>query len=144
MRISDILRTKGDEVVTVDPAATITEVLACLDVNRVGAVVVSPDGRDIAGILSERDVVRRLARDGTGIVDLAAADLMTRDVITCRRDDSVDELMEVMTERRIRHVPVVDGQALAGIVSIGDVVKLRVTELEREARELHDYITTGR
>lgn len=144
MRISDILRTKGDEVVTVDPSATITEVLTCLDVHRVGAVVVSPDGRDIAGILSERDVVRRLARDGTGIVDLAAADLMTRDVITCRRDDSVDELMEVMTERRIRHVPVVDGQALAGIVSIGDVVKLRVTELEREARELHDYITTGR
>ena len=109
----------------------------------VGAVVVSEDGVSLTGILSERDIVRRLDIDGAEVLDRTVADLMTAEVITCRLEDTVAELMAVMTERRIRHIPVVEDERLSGVVSIGDVVKCRLQEVEDERRHLEEYITRG-
>ncbi len=146
MRISDIIRSKGTEVATVRPSASVPDALGALSKWGIGAVVVSDDGETIEGILSERDIVRSMAqRDDT--LQLDAHALMTPDVVTCTPDDTVNSLMELMTERRIRHVPVVDergSRRLAGIVSIGDVVKFRVGELESETQHLTEYITSGR
>lgn len=143
MRISDIIRSKGPDVATVEPTTPISEVVDVLTRRGVGAVVVSEDGKRIDGILSERDIVRSLA-GSEDTMGLEARQLMTSSVVTRPPDATVDSLMELMTERRIRHVPVVDDGDLAGIVSIGDVVKIRVGELERETQQLHDYISTGR
>jgi CBS domain-containing protein len=143
MRISDIIRSKGPSVATVAPSTPISEAVQILTKWGVGAVVVSDDGTHIDGILSERDIVRSLAAsDDT--MGLEVRQLMTSAVVTRSSDTTVDSLMELMTERRIRHVPVVDDGELVGIVSIGDVVKVRVGELERETQQLHDYISTGR
>ena len=144
MRISGLLRQKGQFVATVAPQATVTEVLAGLADHGVGALVVTADGGQIDGIVSERDIVRALYRVGIEVLDHPVTEVMTADVSTCEPDTDVDALMALMTERRIRHVPVVvDGQ-LAGIVSIGDVVKHRVHELEDENSALVEYIQTGR
>src|SRR5215211_5688820 len=144
MRISTLLQGKGASVATVPTSASVREVVARLAEHRIGALVVSNDGTTIDGIVSERDVVRRLHSDGPATLDLTVADVMTADVRTCQPSDGVDELMAVMTEHRIRHVPVVvDGQ-LAGIVSIGDVVKSRLGELETERSTLLEYLHTGR
>ncbi len=140
MQVSVLLQTKGASVVTVGPDRPVAEVLAVLEEHGIGAVVVSADGRTIEGVLSERDVVRALVRDGAAALDRPASRLMTEQVVTCEPDTTVEALMATMTERRIRHVPVVAGGALAGIVSIGDVVKHRVADLEGEARAIHDYI----
>jgi CBS domain-containing protein len=141
MLIVTVLRTKGDAVVTVPPSATVRELLDTLAEHRIGAVVVS-SGAGIAGIVSERDVVRRL-RDGAALLDQAVARIMTTEVVTCRCETPVDELMTTMTERRIRHVPVVDERgAIVGIVSIGDLVKSRISELESERDDLVGYIGT--
>jgi len=110
----------------------------------VGALVVSDDGRRIEGIVSERDVVRRLAERGELVLSDQVATVMTAQVRTCAPEDAAEDLMRLMTEHRIRHLPVSVDDTLVGIVSIGDVVKWRVTELEDETRQLHDYITTGR
>jgi CBS domain-containing protein len=115
-----------------------------LRLRGVGALVVSADGRRVDGIVSERDLVRRLAERGALMLSEPVSAVMTAAVRTCTPDDHVDELMRVMTEHRMRHLPVVVDGVLSGIVSIGDVVKWRVTELEDEARHLHDYITSGR
>ena len=144
MRISGLLRDKGDFVATIAPEATVTEVLAGLAEHGVGALVVTSDGAQIAGIVSERDIVRALHRRGTAILSEPVSTVMTADVHTCRPDASVDSLMAVLTERRIRHVPVVVDGVLAGIVSIGDVVKHRLHELEDENTKLVEYIQTGR
>ncbi len=144
MRVSGILASKGSAVATIAPAATVAEAADELRLRGVGALVVSSDGRTIEGILSERDVVRRLAERGEHLLALPVSDLMTVTVRTCAPDDSAEDLMSIMTEHRIRHLPVADGGVLAGIVSIGDIVKWRVTELEDETQKLHDYITTGR
>jgi CBS domain-containing protein len=109
----------------------------------VGAVVVSDDGRTLAGIISERDVVRSLDSDGAAVLEHRVAELMTAEVVTCSLNDSIAELMSVMTDRRIRHIPVVENGVLGGLVSIGDVVKGRLQELESERRHLEDYITRG-
>jgi len=145
MRVTDLIRRKGGAgVTTISPDASLTEAAHELTTHRIGALVVTVDGESIAGILSERDIVRHLAeRGGDGLGDQVSA-VMTIAVRTCSPTDTVEELMGVMTEHRIRHLPVlIDGQ-LSGIVSIGDVVKHRVEALEEERRHLTDYIQTGR
>jgi CBS domain-containing protein len=142
MLIVTMLRSKGDFVATVQPTATIRELLDTLAEHRIGAVVVSADGA-IDGIVSERDVVRHLSAAGGDLLDRPVSSIMTSDVVTCRRDSTVEDLMRMMTDRRIRHVPVVDDDgALVGIVSIGDVVKNRISELESERNDLVGYIGT--
>lgn len=140
MRILDVLRSKGDAVVTVDPGETVTRLLALLDEHGIGAMVVSSDGRAVQGIVSERDVVRRLHSDGPALLERTVGDIMTDDVHTCEPDVAIDDLMRLMTDRRVRHVPVVRDGALAGIVSIGDVVKHRIDELTSERDQLSAYI----
>jgi CBS domain-containing protein len=140
MLIVTVLRAKGDAVVTMPPSATVRELLDTLARHRIGAVVVS-SGAGIAGIVSERDVVRHLRASGASILDRPVSRIMTTDVVTCRRETAVEELMSTMTERRIRHVPVVDEHGvIVGIVSIGDLVKSRISELEGERDDLVGYI----
>jgi len=141
MRITDVLRRKGDNVVTISPDATVRELLASLAEHRVGALVVSADGREVKGIVSERDIVRRLCSDGDGVLEARVSVIMTATVKTCVPEDSTDDLMAAMTEHRIRHVPVLVDGRLAGIVSIGDVVKGCVEELQSERDQLTAYIT---
>ncbi|GLZ13829.1 signal transduction protein [Actinomadura sp. NBRC 104425] len=140
MRIRDILRRKGDAVTTVRPEAAVRDLLATLAQHNIGAAVVSPDGTAIAGIVSERDVVRRLHEHGAALLGRPVREIMTAEVRTCTPDADVDELRRTMTEHRIRHLPVVDGGRLAGIVSIGDVVKSSIDELESEREYLVGYI----
>lgn len=144
MRVTTILSEKGATVATIHDRATIADAAAELRLRGVGALVVSNDGRTIQGILSERDIVRRLAERGEVALREHVADVMTSQVLTCSPSDTSEDLMRIMTEHRMRHLPVVSGGVLAGLVSIGDIVKARVTELESEARTLHEYITTGR
>jgi CBS domain-containing protein len=144
MRINSILNGKGDDVATVAPESTVADALGLLADHGIGALVVSTDGRTVEGILSERDIVRALAAQGDATLDLPVHELMTDTVVTCTREDTVDSLMATMTDERVRHVPVVEDGVLSGIISIGDVVKHRVGELESETRHLKDYITTGR
>lgn len=141
MLIEHILQRKGTDVVTVTADATVTEALAALLEHNIGALVVvaEPEGA-IVGIISERDVVRAIAADGPGIVSRPVRGLMSTEVTTCGPRATVDDLMKLMTEKRIRHVPVVRDDALAGMISIGDVVKSRIGELEDETQSLHDYL----
>ena len=140
MKINDVLRGKGNQVVTISPEATVTELLALLAEHNIGAVVVSPDGSSVGGIVSERDVVRLMNRTPDA-GDVRVSAIMTAEVRTCGPDDHIDNLMRLMTDRRIRHVPVVVDGALVGIVSIGDVVKTRIGELEFEREQLSNYIS---
>jgi CBS domain-containing protein len=141
MRIYELLRSKGFDVITVRPTVSVAEVLGLLKEYNLGAVVISTDGRDVAGIVTERDVVRRLT-EGTDFLDGPVSDVMTSEVLTCQAKDSVQSLMATMTERRIRHLPVVDDRGrLAGIVSIGDVVKSHITQLEFERDQLEGYVS---
>jgi CBS domain-containing protein len=142
MRIADVLRNKGSAVATISPDTTVTELLAGLAEHNIGAmVVVAPDG--VLGIVSERDVVRRLNELGAGVLALPVAEIMTSVVVTCAPGDSVDSLSALMTNNRVRHVPVITDGQLAGIVSIGDVVKNRMEELRAEQQQLQAYITQG-
>ena len=147
MLIEHILYGKGHEVATIGPDASVGEAVALLQEHNVGALVVVDAESRIVGILSERDIVRALAEETVGhtsILERQVSDLMTEDVATCGSRSSVNDLMRIMTDRRIRHVPVVDDGVLNGIVSIGDVVKSRIGELETEAGTLHDYLSSGR
>jgi CBS domain-containing protein len=140
MRISDVIRRKGDGVVTLRSDATVLQLLEILEKHRIGAVVVSDDGSTVTGIVSERDVVRHLHTDGVGVLDETVAMIMTNDVQICTPQDGIEDLAQVMTEHRIRHIPVVvDGKAV-GIVSIGDIVKGRIDELQTERDHLVGYI----
>ena len=141
MLLTDVLRSKGDEVVTVPPDTDVAGLLALLAQHRIGAAVVSSDGSRVEGIVSERDVVRALAERGSAALQEPVRSICTTDVHTCVPDARIDDLMRVMTEQRIRHVPVVVDGALRGIVSIGDVVKHRMGELEQEKDALSSYIT---
>ena len=141
MLIVTVLRAKGDAVVTVPPSSTVRELLETLAQHRIGAVVVS-SGDGIAGIVSERDVVRRLNR-GADMLDSPVSEIMSSEVRTCDGHDTVDEVMALMTAGRFRHVPVVKDGRLAGIVSIGDVVKSRMSELEFERDQLDHYVHTS-
>jgi CBS domain-containing protein len=139
MRIKDVLHTKGDMVVTVSPDTTVRDLLSLLAEHNIGAVVVSGDGSSVDGIVSERDVVRALVR-GVEILDSAVTAIMTAEVRTVALDDTVDGLMRLMTEHRIRHAPVIVDGGLHGIISIGDVVKSRIGELEFERDQLTSYV----
>lgn len=142
MHVKLILKNKGTSVETIRPDATVADVVDRLKTRRIGVLVVSENGTSVDGIVSERDVVNGLAEYGASLLDQTVADLMTEDVKTCTSEDSVTAVMGLMTDRRIRHVPVVDGDALVGIVSIGDAVKNRLQELENEASQLREYINT--
>ena len=140
MRIGDVLNAKpSHEVVMIDPEASVRELVAKLAEHNVGALIVSSDGTTLDGIVSERDVVRHLHSDGTVINNTVAA-IMTSEVETCDQDTNVDDLMKIMTERRIRHVPVVHDGSLVGIISIGDMVKHRIDRLEFERDQLDSYV----
>jgi CBS domain-containing protein len=144
MRVAAILSVKGSTVATIAPDDPIREAVNELRLRGVGALVVSIDGRHIDGILSERDIVRRLAERGEAVLAEPVSSVMTAEVRTCRADDNLEDLARTMTEHRFRHLPVVTDGQLVGIISIGDVVKARLTQLEDETRQLHDYIVTGR
>ena len=140
MRISDVLTSKpSGQVVTIAPDATVRDLLALLARHNIGAVVVSTDGETVTGIVSERDVVRKLNGDDS-VLDAPVEQIMTAVVQTCEPGHDVDELMAQMTEHRIRHVPVVDNGNLIGVVSIGDVVKSRITQLTFERDQLDSYV----
>jgi CBS domain-containing protein len=140
MRISDVLNTKGDAVVTISPNASVRDLIALLDQHNIGAAVVSTSSQPVAGIVSERDVVRRLAA-GADVLDAPVSDIMTTNVRTAGPEESIDSLMLLMSEHRCRHVPVVAEGQLRGLVSIGDVVKSRIGELEFERDQLSSYVT---
>lgn len=151
MTVKHLLKSKGDFVATIRPDATLAELLDALAEYRIGAMVVTADGSRIDGIVSERDIVRALTSSGghlTGItLDLkriTVEQIMTVEVRHCSPDDSIDELMEVMTNGRMRHLPVVDDGRMIGIVSIGDIVKARISDLETERTALVDYVVNGR
>ena len=140
MKINDVINAKpSHEVVTIGPDATVRELIALLAEHNVGALVVSDDGERVTGIVSERDVVRRLHADAA-VLDTTVSAIMTADVRTCSGEDGLTDLMQTMTEHRIRHVPVVADGRLTGIISIGDVVKSRIGELEFERDQLDSYV----
>lgn len=144
MLIEHILASKGSEIISVASTATVAEAVDVLHQRHIGAVVVSDDGATAAGILSERDVVRLLAETGPSALTRPVTTAMTTSVHTCGPEATLDELMAMMTNHRIRHLPVVRDGQMVGVVSIGDVVKHRVIELTSEAKALHDYVTSGR
>ncbi len=143
MQVSAILKEKGREVVTADPDTPIAEIVATLKDRGIGAVIVAGDGDIPAGILSERDIVRAMPKHGAKLMTMRASDLMTREVVTCTQEHTVDEVMKIMTEGRFRHLPVIEGGKLVGVISIGDAVKHRLGELEAEAGALRSYIASG-
>jgi CBS domain-containing protein len=141
MRVSDVLRLKGGQVVTVTPDTDVRQLLQVLAEHGIGAVVVSEDGTSVDGIVSERDVVRAMAKRGSDVLSEPVTAIQTANVQTVEPETQLEDLMRLMTERRIRHVPVVVDAGLQGIVSIGDVVKKRIDELESERSALSDYIS---
>ena len=143
MFVAKILDDKGHEVVTANPDESVASIAATLSERRIGAMPVSSPGGALVGIVSERDVVAALAEHGRDALERPVEEIMTRRVITCTRADHIDDLMARMTAGRMRHLPVLEGDQLVGIVSIGDVVKARMGEIEAEAQALKDYITTG-
>ncbi len=143
MHVASILKVKGQAVETVRVDATLMAAAKRLSSKRIGAVVVTDKSGHIAGIVSERDIVHTLAKEGVASLDWPVSEIMTRDVLTCTAGDTIDELMSRMTARRCRHLPVVSDGALAGIISIGDVVKHHIAEVEMEATAMRDYIATG-
>lgn len=140
MKIHDVVRRKGDTVVTVRPDDSVEQLLALLGEHRIGALVVSEDGETVAGIVSERDVVWRLASDGAGVLQGSVRDIMTTDVRTCDFEVPLEDIARTMTEMRVRHMPVVVEGKLRAIVSIGDIVKHRIDELQAERDQLVGYI----
>lgn len=143
MTVAHILKDKGNKVISVSTEATVMQALEILGEHRIGAVVVLAEEGALAGVLSERDVARGLPQHGAGLLDQPVTVLMSRDVITCEPSATMKELMETMTRHRIRHLPVLDGGDLVGVVTIGDVVKQRIAETQNKADALISYITTG-
>jgi CBS domain-containing protein len=141
MNVATILRQKGRAVTTANPATTLLEVANKLAAKRIGAIVVVGQKGTVAGIISERDIIRALSAQGPDCLQRPVSESMTREVITCQENDTLDELMAMMTERRFRHLPVITDDALVGIISIGDVVKHHVAEVTMEATAMRDYIT---
>lgn len=139
MHVADILKAKGPDVITVRPDLSIEHLVQRLRIANVGALVVSQSGTTVDGIISERDIARGLAEHGADVLNCTVADLMTHAVVTCSPGDALAHVAKIMTQRRIRHLPVIDEKALVGIISIGDVVRYRLDELELEANVLRDY-----
>ena len=143
MTIAAILAAKGSEVVMVSDTMVIKDVIALLHTRSIGAVLVTDEATDVVGVLSERDIIHGLATVGPSLLEQSAKSIMTSPVATCRPNDSVPDVMGLITERRIRHVPVVEEGRLLGIVSIGDLVKHRIEAVEQEAEALKSYIATS-
>ncbi len=143
MNVKHILSQKGADVLTLEPTATLADAMDILAKRRIGALVITGADRRIVGIISERDIVRAIADHGTGILQSPVSELMTRKVVTCGQNETIAEIMGRMTAGKFRHVPVVDQGRLIGIVSIGDIVKARLEELEQEHDALRDYIRTA-
>lgn len=143
MTVGILLKRKSAALVTIAPDVSLTDAIVCLAKHRIGAVVVVDDRGRLVGILSERDVVRILAEKGVEILGAPVSSVMTRSVVTCTADESIPTIMERMTTGRFRHVPVVEGDAMLGIISIGDVVKHRVEEMEHESAQLRHYIMSA-
>ena len=142
MKVEHILQSKGADVFAVSGATTVKDAIDILGDKNIGAVVVKDGAGQVSGIFSERDVVRRLKSEGAGVLARPVSDCMTTDPVTCTKETTLDELMAEMTNRRIRHMPVVDQGRLVGIVSIGDVVKRKIDDAEREAAILRQYISS--
>jgi len=142
VKVEHILQSKGADVFAVTDVMTVKEAVDVLGEKNIGAVIVKDAGGAVSGIFSERDVVRRLKSDGPGVLARPVSDCMTRKPITCSIETDLDELMSLMTTKRIRHVPVVNGEELVGLVSIGDVVKRKIENAEREAEALKEYIAS--
>lgn len=143
MNVKAILAAKGGEVVTIEPTADLAAATQLLSANRIGAVLIRGAGGHIAGILSERDIVRALSQHGSAALALPVGQVMTREVMTCTEDETIGDVMERMTAGKFRHLPVVNKGKLVGLISIGDVVKQRVDEIEHESEALKDYIRTA-
>jgi len=143
MNVTTILSAKGGDVISVEPTATLETAVRTLAERRIGALLVLGPDRRVIGILSERDIVRVLAEQGAGVLAQPLAQVMTRKVVTCSPSDTVDVLMERMTTGKFRHVPVVEQDQVIGVISIGDVVKHRLKEIEQESAALRDYIQTA-
>jgi CBS domain-containing protein len=143
MLVSHILKEKGRDVLAIPPEATLFEAARVLTLNRIGALLVRDTKGALTGIISERDIVRAIAEEGASALALTVNERMTKDVATCEENDTIAEIMETMTRCRFRHMPVIEGGRVAGIVSIGDVVKIRIAETMREAQALKDYIAAG-
>jgi len=144
MKVADILQIKGSDVKTVRPDMSARELSVRLHVEQIGAMVVSRDGRSVDGLVSERDLAYALAAHGSALPTLPVSRLMTKAVVVCSTEDSIVHVMKLMTLRRVRHVPVKEGGRLVGIISIGDVLKHRLDELELEANVMRDYAVAGR
>jgi len=143
MNVKTILATKGGDVISIEPGADLAAAVKLLSKHRIGAVLIRGAGRRLSGILSERDIVHALAEHGTTALTLQVGQVMTRNVTTCGEDDTIASIMEQMTAGKFRHMPVVTKGELVGLVSIGDVVKQRVGEIEHESEALRDYIRTA-
>ncbi len=143
MTVASILNEKGRDVLTVSQDDTIESTAKLLAEKRVGAIVITDSDSHVIGIISERDIVRSIARDGSRALSQKVSSFMTRDVVTCNEEDTIAMLMERMTTGKFRHLPVVEGAILSGIVSIGDVVKQRIAEAVFEAQAMREYIATG-
>ncbi len=143
MNVAAILKLKGRAVATARSDVTLLEIARRLAAKKIGAIVVIDEAGGVAGIVSERDIIRAVGHGGGGALTTTVAEVMTRNVITCRESTTLDELMATMTAGRFRHVPVLENDQLAGIVSIGDVVKHHVAEVEMEASAMRSYLTAG-
>jgi CBS domain-containing protein len=143
MTVNDILRHKGNQVITIEPTATVAAAVRTLAQHRIGALLVTGADHHIVGIISERDIVRVLHETGPAVLDTPVAEVMTRKVVTCDRHDTIADIMERMTTGKFRHVPVVEHGRVAGLVSIGDVVKVRLSQLEHEHDAMREYIRTA-
>lgn len=143
MLIAEIMSDKGQNVITVDPNSALNTICSTLTEHKIGAVVVSNGKGGVAGILSERDIVRAICKKGASVLEAPTSSYMTADVVTCTRKDTVLSVMERMTAGRFRHMPVLEGDQLVGVVSIGDIVKARIAIAERDAEEMRSYILAG-
>lgn len=144
MLVQEILKSKAGDaasIVTIGPDQSVADAAALLGEKRIGAVVVSSDGQQVGGILSERDIVRQLGKSGAGCLDMTVRELMTADIVTCAPRDNADKILATMTEGRFRHMPVMRDGAMIGVISIGDVVKARLSELSMEKQSLEGLIT---
>ena len=143
MNVASILKLKGRAVSTVRPNATLLDVAKKLGTKKIGAIVVVGENGNVAGIISERDIIRAVSERGAPALSLMVSEVMTRNVVSCRETSEIDELMETMTKGRFRHLPVIEDDALVGIISIGDVVKFHVAEVEMEVSAMRNYLATG-
>ena len=143
MNVAAILKAKGRAVSTARPDATLLDISRKLASKKIGAIVIIGDKGEVGGIISERDIIRNVAEGGEAALAMPVSEAMTRNVITCQETTTLDELMQTMTQGRFRHIPVVEEDALVGIVSIGDVVKLHIAEVEMEVEAMRGYLATG-